>query len=165
MTDAITGVVSQSAALTAQTATSAAKTAATTAKQEMDSELFMKLLVTQLRNQDPSSPMDTNEMITQTTQLATMEKLTSMADTSTESFSLQMRTVASAFVGKDVSYVDASGATISGVATSVSFISGVPQVTVGTAVIPLDLISGVQMPAAATPASSATATPVTTLVS
>jgi len=87
-----------------------------------------------------------------------------MADTSTESFSLQMRTVASAFVGKDVSYVDASGATISGVATSVSFISGVPQVTVGSAVIPLDLISGVQMPAAATPVTPVT-TPVTTLVS
>jgi len=75
-----------------------------------------------------------------------------------------MRTVASAFVGKDVSYVDASGATISGVATSVSFISGVPQVTVGTAVIPLDLISGVQMPTAATPVTPLT-TPVSTLVS
>jgi len=72
MTDAITGLVSSSAALTAQAATSAATPAASTAKQEMDSELFMKLLVTQLRNQDPSSPMDTNEMITQTTQLATM---------------------------------------------------------------------------------------------
>ena len=133
-------------------------------KQKMDGEMFLQLLVAQLRAQDPSSPMDTNEMITQTTQLATMEKLTSMADTSTESFSLQMRTVASAFVGKDVSYVDASGATISGVATSVSFISGVPQVTVGSAVIPLDLISGVQMPAAATPVTPVT-TPVTTLVS
>ena len=32
-------------------------------KQAMDSEVFMSLLVTQLRNQDPSSPMDTNQMI------------------------------------------------------------------------------------------------------
>ena len=29
-------------------------------KQAMDSTVFMDLLVTQLRNQDPSSPMDTN---------------------------------------------------------------------------------------------------------
>jgi flagellar basal-body rod modification protein FlgD len=155
MTDAITGVLASSTAATqAKTAT----TAATAAKQEMDSELFMKLLVTQLRNQDPSSPMDTNEMITQTTQLATMEKLSAMADTSSESFSLQMRNVASAYVGKDVSYVDAAGATIRGVATSVSFVSGVPQVTVGNAVIPLDLISGVQMPAT-TPVKSLVSTP------
>jgi flagellar basal-body rod modification protein FlgD len=155
MTDAISGVLASSTATTqAKTAT----TAATAAKQEMDSELFMKLLVTQLRNQDPSSPMDTNEMITQTTQLATMEKLSAMADTSSESFSLQMRNVASAYVGKDVSYVDAAGATITGVATSVSFVSGVPQVTVGNAVIPLDLISGVQMPA--TPVTAPVTTPV-----
>ena len=44
-------------------------------KQTMDSTVFMDLLVTQLKNQDPSSPMDTNAMIGQTTQLAEMEKL------------------------------------------------------------------------------------------
>ena len=38
-------------------------------KQTMDSEVFLKLLVTQLRTQDPSAPMDTNQMISQTTQL------------------------------------------------------------------------------------------------
>ena len=36
---------------------------ARTPKQTMDGEMFMKLLVTQLKNQDPSSPMDTNAMI------------------------------------------------------------------------------------------------------
>ncbi|HEV7949209.1 MAG TPA: flagellar hook capping FlgD N-terminal domain-containing protein [Glaciihabitans sp.] len=122
----------------------AATTGTAAAGQEMDSDLFMKLLVTQLRNQDPSSPMDTNEMITQTTQLATMEKLQTMADTSTESFSLQMRTVAAALVGSEVSYQDADGATQTGVASAVSFATAVPQVTVGESVIPLDLISGTQ---------------------
>ena len=53
--------------------------------------MFMNLLVTQLQNQDPSSPMDTNQMIAQTTQLAMMEKLTDMTTTSQENFSLQMR--------------------------------------------------------------------------
>lgn len=124
-------------------------------KQEMDSEMFMKLLVTQLRNQDPSSPMDTNEMITQTTQLATMEKLTSMADTSTESFSLQMRAAAATLIGKNVSYLDADGKTVTGVATAVSFISGVPQVTVGGKSVALDLISGID-------SDTSTTTPVTT---
>ncbi|MCU1405992.1 MAG: flagellar hook capping protein [Glaciihabitans sp.] len=130
----------------------ATATTTTAPKQEMDSELFMKLLITQLRNQDPSSPMDTNEMITQTTQLATMEKLNTMADTSTESFSLQMRTVAAAYVGSTVSYLDADGATVTGVASAVSFVDGIPTVTVGDAVIPLDQISGVS----STPAAPAT---------
>ena len=48
-------------------------------KQNMDSEVFMKLLVAQLRNQDPSSPMNTNEMMAQQTQMASLEQLTNMS--------------------------------------------------------------------------------------
>lgn len=119
-------------------------------KQEMDSEVFMSLLVAQLRHQDPSSPMDTNQMISQTTQLATMEKLNNMDTTATENFALQMRTSAAALIGQQVSWEDAEGNGYSGVATSVSFAEGVPQVTVGDKSIPLDQISGVTTtPAAA----------------
>src|SRR5690606_16827501 len=85
-------------------------------KQTMDSEVFMSLLVAQLRNQDPSSPMDTNQMISQTTQLAMMEKMNELAVTGQEDFSLQMRIAASAFVGKEVSYMEADGTTVPGIA-------------------------------------------------
>lgn len=112
-------------------------------KQVMDSEVFMSLLVAQLRNQDPSSPMDTNQMISQTTQLAMMEKMNELAVTGQEDFSLQMRIAAAAFVGKDVSYTDATGATITGAASSVSFAGPVPMVTIDGIEIPLDLISGI----------------------
>ncbi|ALE04207.1 hypothetical protein AL755_00340 (plasmid) [Arthrobacter sp. ERGS1:01] len=112
-------------------------------KQEMDSEVFMSLLVAQLRHQDPSSPMDTNQMISQTTQLATMEKLTNMDATSTENFSLQMRTSAAALIGQQVSWQDPDGTKHSGTATSVSFAGSVPQVAVGEKHIALDSISGV----------------------
>ncbi|MGO4690012.1 flagellar hook assembly protein FlgD [Glaciibacter sp. 2TAF33] len=111
-------------------------------KQTMDSEVFMSLLVTQLRNQDPSSPMDTNQMISQTTQLAMMEKLTELSKTGTENFSLQMRMAAAALVGQDVSY-EGEGGTITGVATAVSYAGPVPTVTVGGKEVPLDVISGV----------------------
>lgn len=112
-------------------------------KQTMDSEVFMSLLVTQLRNQDPSSPMDTNQMISQTTQLAMMEKLTAMAAVGDENFSLQMRMAAAALVGQEVTYTNADGETITGIATSVSYAGPVPQVTVGGDEVPLDAISGV----------------------
>jgi flagellar basal-body rod modification protein FlgD len=117
-------------------------------KQTMDSEVFMSLLVAQLRNQDPSSPMDTNQMISQTTQLAMMEKMNELATTGQEDFSLQMRIAAAAFVGKDVSYTDATGATITGAASAVSFAGPVPMVTIGGIQIPLDLISGINASAA-----------------
>ena len=114
-----------------------------TPNQTMDSEVFMSLLVTQLQNQDPSSPMDTNEMIAQTTQLAMMEKLAAMATASEEGFSLQMRTSAAALVGETISYTNAAGDEITGLATSVSFAGAVPMVTVDGDTVALDDVSGV----------------------
>lgn len=118
-------------------------------KQTMDSEVFMHLLVTQLRNQDPSSPMDTNQMISQTTELAMMEQLTTMAGLDEENFSLQMRTSAAALIGRTVTYTDADGVEVTGVASSVSFVNAVPTVTVGGKEVQLDWISGVVDAAAA----------------
>jgi flagellar basal-body rod modification protein FlgD len=127
-------------------------------KQSLDSEAFMQLLVTQLRNQDPSSPMDTNQMISQTTQLAVMEKLTNMDTTSQEAFALQMRSAAAALIGHTVSYLDANGDTQTGVASSVSYAGSVPVVTVGDKKINLDAILGVVPPAETPPADTDTDT-------
>ena len=116
---------------------------ARTPNQSMDSEVFMSLLVTQLQNQDPSSPMDTNEMLAQTTQLAMMEKITEMTATNQENFSLQMRIAAAALIGQQVAYTAADGTEMTGTATAVSYAGPVPQVTVGDKSIALDTISGV----------------------
>lgn len=123
-------------------------------KQSLDGEAFMQLLVTQLRNQDPSSPMDTNQMIAQTTQLAMMEKLTNMDTTNQEAFALQMRTSAAALIGHTVSYLDKNGDTQSGVASSVSYAGAVPVVTVGDKQINLDAILGVVTPSTSASAST-----------
>jgi flagellar basal-body rod modification protein FlgD len=147
--DAITGTIS------AQAAAAAAAAKAAAPKQAMDADVFMHLLVTQLQNQDPSSPMDTNEMLAQTTQLAMMEKMTELTTTSTENFSLQMRIAASAIVGQNVSYLGADGKTVSGVADSVSFTNAVPTVSVGGKDIALDLLAGIgKLPAVVPPAAS-----------
>ena len=120
--DGITGSVDA-----ATQAAAVAQNASTKKSQTMDSEVFMKLLVTQLRNQDPSSPMDTN----QTT-------------TANENFSLQMRIAAANLVGKQVSYTDAStGTAVSGTATAVSYAKSVPTVTVNGKEVDLDVISGI----------------------
>jgi flagellar basal-body rod modification protein FlgD len=141
--DGITGTVSTS--VPATTGTTRAP------KQAMDGDMFMQLLVKQLQNQDPSSPMDTNAMIGQTTQLAMMQQITSNTTTGTENFSLQMRISAANLVGKQVSYTDAtSGTTVKGTASAVSFTGAVPTVTVGGKDVALDSISGVIDPTAST---------------
>lgn len=111
--------------------------------QTLDSTAFMNLLVTQLKNQDPSSPMDTNQMIGQTTQLAMMEQLTNMSSTGDESFALQMRIAASSMIGQQVGYTDSSGKPVTGTASSVSFSGSVPTVTINGVEVALDSITGV----------------------
>lgn len=124
--------------------TSLTSTAPTRApKQAMDSDVFMTLLVTQLKNQDPSSPMDTNAMIGQSTQLAVMEKLSQMAADSTQGLHAQQRATAAALIGRTVTYLDATGTPATGTASAVSYTGQTPTVTVGTATVPLDSITGV----------------------
>ena len=131
-------------AITGTAATGVQSTTPTRApKQELDSEVFMSLLVAQLTNQDPSSPMDSNQMISQTTQLAMMEKLTELTTTGQEDFSLQMRVAAAALIGHDVTYAGKDGTPVTGRVTAVSYAGGVPEVTVGGVDVLLDLISGI----------------------
>lgn len=135
--------VSGVSGLTGTTTTSPPTVQTPKYKQTMDSELFMTLLVAQLKNQDPSSPMDTNAMIAQSVQLASMEQMTSLSSTTSESFSLQMRVAAANLVGKQVTYTDATGTSITGLAESVSYTGTTPIVTVGGASVSLDSITGI----------------------
>lgn len=112
-------------------------------KQEMDGDLFMKLLITQLGNQDPSNPMDSSQMIQQTAQLAQMEKLNSLADLTSESFALQMRTAAAQLIGTEVSYVNADGTTGTGTVSAIRFDGPIPTVNVDGNDILLTQISSI----------------------
>lgn len=48
-------------------------------KNEMDKDTFLRLLITQLANQDPMQPMEDKEFIAQMTQFSTLEQITNMA--------------------------------------------------------------------------------------
>ena len=132
---------------------------ASTAKKSLDNETFMTLLVAQLKYQDPSSPMDTTEMMAQTTQLASMEKLTTMTDTIAESFALQMRDAAATLLGKQVSYTQADGTVKTGVAQSVSYAYSVPMVVVDGVEVTLDAVQTVQTAGSAPVVPPAPTTP------
>jgi flagellar basal-body rod modification protein FlgD len=114
------------------------------ANQEYNSKLFLKLLVTQLANQDPSSPMDSSQMVQQTASLASMEQLTSLNSTTTSTNQTQMQATATAMLGKNVTWTDSSGAARSGSVSSISFSStSAPQLTIGTTTVALSAITGV----------------------
>jgi flagellar basal-body rod modification protein FlgD len=121
--------------------------AKTPANQTMNSQMFLQLLVTQLKEQDPDSPMDSNAMITQTSQLASMQALTSLQTTDANNFSLQQRTSAAELIGKNASYLDANGNTQSGMVSAVSFSGATPTLTIGGQTVDFSTVTGLTAPA------------------
>ena len=136
MTDAVTAPTAGATSLYSTPATR-------TPTQAFDSQMFLKLLVTQLQNQDPSSPMDSTQMISQTSQLASMQQLTNLNSATTNSYNLQMRSAAANVLGKTVSWTDAAGAAHTGLATAVSFSGSTPSVTVGSDTVALTDLTGI----------------------
>ena len=127
---------------------SAAAVEASAAKDnsKLDKQAFLQLLIAQMSNQDPSKPMDSDSLMTQTSQMASMESLTELSTTQRESFALQMRANAAAMVGQQVSYLGSDGTTtLTGTATAVSFAGSVPQVTVDGVEVALDAVSALSV--------------------
>jgi flagellar basal-body rod modification protein FlgD len=61
--------------------TAAAATAAKKTSDAMGKDAFMNLLVTQLKNQDPTQPQDSSEFVAQLSQFSSLEQLTNIQQT------------------------------------------------------------------------------------
>lgn len=65
---------------------------------------FMKLMIATLKYQDPSSPMDTQKLLEQTSVMTNMEQMIKMTEASQKAFEAQQRVQGSNLVGKTVVY-------------------------------------------------------------
>jgi flagellar basal-body rod modification protein FlgD len=72
---------------------------------------YMKLLVTQLQNQNPLDPMDNNQMASQLAQLSQLEQIETLNTKFSDVVATSQRSYASSLIGKQVSFTvtDASG--------------------------------------------------------
>jgi len=107
MTSPTSGVSGTSGASSA----SSSKSIADKSKELGDKDTFLKLLVAQLKYQDPSNPADSTQFLAQTAQFTQVEKLGDIADL----LKSQRLTGVSGLVGHNVTYMDENGAQQSGV--------------------------------------------------
>lgn len=113
-----------------------------------DQDMFLQLLVTQLRYQDPMNPTDTTQLMSQNAQYTALEKMQDVADGVSQLMSVQMSFGAAGMIGRQVSWTDETGATKSGVATAVSFPSTGPVLTVDGTEVPISSVISVAAPSA-----------------
>ena len=135
---AVTGVNYSSAAAASTNTTSKTKTS-----QDLGKDDFLNLLVTQLKYQDPMSPMEDKEFISQMAQFTSLEQMKNMNN------SVQI-TQATSFIGKQVTWADSQGNEVSGVVKSVKIVNGEARVLVGDETLELKKIMTVsEVPATA----------------
>ena len=84
----------------------------------------MKLLVAQLRYQNPMSPMDGQEYLAQAAQFAAVERLEGLATAQAEVIAYQKIAISASFVGRHVRGADALGDAVEGTVRSVKFAGG-----------------------------------------
>ena len=74
-------------------------------QQSLGKDDFLKILMTQLTYQDPTSPMDDKQFIAQLAQFSTLEQMTAMAQDFSKLTSMLMGSEASSALGKNVEIV------------------------------------------------------------
>ena len=100
--------------------------------QQFDTDLFLQLLVTQLRYQDPmSEAQDTGEMITQLSMFTLLEQVIQLQDTVEKHAASQDKLQALNFLNMQDEVRSYDGGTISGTVSAVNFSSTGPILTVG----------------------------------
>lgn len=93
----------------------------TTGSSSLDKDAFLKILVTELANQDPTDPVDQTEFIAQMAQFTQVEQLSNMSD-NLDSLGKYMKFSSSALIGASVTYADTdTGEDQTGVVTSIVF--------------------------------------------
>lgn len=118
----------------------------------LDKDTFLKLLVAQLRFQNPLNPSDPTEFMSQTAQFTLVEQMENMAKAQASVTLSQQLSTASAMVGKQITWLK-SGKSVTGIVDSAKIVDGVPVLMVGKDQVPLTTIQSVTNAPATTAAS------------
>lgn len=113
------------------------------ANSELGQDAFLKLLVAQLKYQDPLNPADGAEFLAQTAQFTMVEKLSDLEAQGQSTVTSQQQMQAAQLVGRQVTYVDATGNLVEGVVESAEYTPDGQSLTIDGQAVELDNITKV----------------------
>jgi flagellar basal-body rod modification protein FlgD len=120
----------------------------TGATQSMDKGAFMKLLVSQLQNQDPLSPVANEDFVAQLATFSSLEQLeglnqnvVAMIALNQSNALLSQLTQSSALIGKEVSWLGQDESTHTGTVESVKIVDGLAVLRIDGQDVPLGAVS------------------------
>jgi flagellar basal-body rod modification protein FlgD len=128
----------------------------------LKSEDFIKMMITQLQNQDPLDPAKNDQLLAQMSQIGQLQASTDL-QSSLKNLVLQNNVgAASSLIGKSVVGLDEKGASVKGIVNSVRVEDGAVALELDNGKrLALDHVTGISAPAKPQAASAATTTKLT----
>jgi flagellar basal-body rod modification protein FlgD len=116
----------------------------------LDRDAFLKLLVAQLKYQDPTKPADASQMVAQSAQLTMVDRLNDIATQLRAGSESDRLGLASSIVGKQVTFQDDQGFRRTAEVTAATI--GPDQLTLiaGGFAVPIAAVTAISEPASAT---------------
>ncbi len=109
----------------------------------LDKDAFMKLLITQMKYQNPLEPTDPAAFMSTMTQMTTVEKLTQIADSATQQVDGQRSLSAASLIARQIEWKATDGSTKAGTVTGTKFTVDGPILIVGTEEVPFNTVLAV----------------------
>jgi flagellar basal-body rod modification protein FlgD len=136
------GNATSTTATTAAAATGSSASASGTSSSQMDQDTFLKLLVAQLKYQDPSNPADATQFLSETAQFTVVQKLEALSTLDQQVLDSSRSQSAAGLIGKQVTYTDVSGTSRTGMVTGTT-VGSKPTLTIDGTDVPLEDVTAV----------------------
>lgn len=131
------------------TSTQSSQTASKTDRiSDLNTESFLKLLIAELQNQDPMSPMENTEIMQQVSQIREIQSNQELVDTFQAVRLGQSMSTATSLLGQQIIALSDDSKTVSGKVDRVTVEEGEPKLHVGEYTISLENVSEVSSEAA-----------------
>ena len=111
----------------------------------LTSQDFLKMLITELKNQDPTQPVSNSELLQQLSQMQALQSNVELKSTLDNFASNEQIASGASFLGKVVSGTDANSNQVSGVADQVFMQNGTLMIGIGSSAISVANVTGVSL--------------------
>jgi len=127
-------------------ATSSSSGSSLTGFAALTSQDFMTMLLAELKNQDPTQPVSNADLLSQLSQMQSLQSNVELKSTLSGLASDQQMSAGASFLGKVVTGTDANKQPVSGIASSVTLQNGTLMIGIGSSSVSIDNVTGVALP-------------------
>jgi flagellar basal-body rod modification protein FlgD len=111
----------------------------------LNADTFMKLLIAQLQNQDPTQPVGNAELLQQLSTMRNLQASVELSDTLKSLTANQQVTAGASFLGKVISGTNANEEEVTGIADRVFLSNGELMIGMGTQQVSVSKVTGVRL--------------------